>query len=244
LDYLADNPDMGDVFYATTPPGPLIQAVETGVLHVGNLEFSILPNVFIGPEAILDRLVASGTMDSHQAFAESRSNALLVGQGNPKDIQGVADIMREDICVAMSNPESEKASFQVYLDSLVALADLAGMDGAALMELFSGKSGRVIFSNTIYHREVPQMLADGRADVAMVYYHLALHYCRIFPDMFSMVALGGTCDDPQQGPAHSITRYHLGLIGDGGDWGSSFVDFMLRNIAGAFYEKHGLQRLG
>jgi hypothetical protein len=180
--------------------------VETGVLHVGNLELSILPNVFIGPEAILDRLVASGTMDSHQAFAESRCNALLVGQGNPKDIQGVADIMREDICVAMSNPESEKASFQVYLDSLVALADLAGMDGAALMELFSGKSGRVIFSNTIYHREVPQMLADGRADVAMVYYHLALHYCRIFPDMFSMVALGGTCDDPQQGPAHSITR--------------------------------------
>ena len=120
--HLADNPDMGDNLYTTTPPGPLVQAVKTSVLHVGNLALSILPNVFIGPEVILDRLVASGTMDSHQAFAESRGNVLLVGRENPKDIQGVADIMRDDSRVAVSNPESEKASFQCYLDTLVVLA--------------------------------------------------------------------------------------------------------------------------
>ncbi len=242
--HLADNPDMGDVFYSTTPPGPLVQAVETGAIHVGNLTLSVLPNVFIGPEAILDRLVGSGTLDGHQAFAESRGNVLLVSQGNPKDIQGVADIMRDDVRVAMSNPESEKASFQAYLDTLVELAGIAGMEGAAMMELFSRKSGRVIFSTAIHHREVPQMLADGRADVAMVYYHLALRYCRIFPKVFDRVALGGTRDDPQPGPAHRITRYHLGLIGDGGDWGPGFVEFMLGGTAGAIYEKHGLRHLG
>ncbi len=241
--FLVDKPDVGDIFYATTPPAPLVRALEKGVLHVGNLALSVSPNVFISPETILDGLVASGAMKSHRAFAVSRGTALLVRRGNPKDIQGVADFMRDDVCVAMSNPENETASFQVYVETLVALADEAGLDGATLKNLFSENFGRVICSNAIHHREVPQMLADGRADVALVYYHLALRYCRIFPEVFDMVALGGTWDNPQPGPAHRITRYHLGLIGDGGDWGPSFVDFMLGDAAGAIYEKHGLRRL-
>ena len=44
----ADKPDVGDVLYATTPPARLVQALENGVLHVGNLALSVAPNVFIG----------------------------------------------------------------------------------------------------------------------------------------------------------------------------------------------------
>jgi hypothetical protein len=117
------------------------------------------------------------------------------------------------------------------------------MNRGEMMELFSGKSECVIFSSAFHHREVPQMLADGRADVAMVYYHLALRYCRIFPEVFDMVALGGTRDDPQPGSAHSITRYQIGLIGEGGDWRQDFVDFMLGDVARAFYVKNGLRHL-
>ncbi len=67
--FLVGKPDVGDIFYATTPPAPLVRALEKGMLHLGNLALSVSPNVFISPETILDRRVASGTMDSHQAFA-------------------------------------------------------------------------------------------------------------------------------------------------------------------------------
>jgi len=164
--FLAANPDVGDIFYATTPPGPLAEALEKGVLHVGNLALSASPNLFIGPEDFLDRLAAAGTVDSHQVFAESRGNVLLVRHGNPKGIGGVADLMRDDVRIAISNPMSEKASFRVYCDTLVALAVEAGLEGAVLRERLTTGSGGVVFSTAIHHREIPQILADGTADGA------------------------------------------------------------------------------
>ena len=171
--FLDANPDVRDIFYATTPPGPLIAALETGALHIGNLALSAVPDVFIGPGEILDKLSAAGRLESHQPFAESRGNVLLVRKGNPKGIEAVTDLMRGDVTVAISNPDTETASFTVYAETLEALASDAGLDGPALKARLSTKSERVTFSTAIHHREVPQMLADGAADVAMVYYHLA-----------------------------------------------------------------------
>ena len=68
------NPEAQDVFYATTPPAPLLAALEKGVLHVGNLSISASPPVFIGPGGVLDRLVEKKLMESHRAFAESRNH--------------------------------------------------------------------------------------------------------------------------------------------------------------------------
>jgi ABC-type molybdate transport system substrate-binding protein len=240
--FLAANPDADDVFYTTTPPGPLVAALEKGALRVGNLTLSLRPDVFIGPGEILDKLVASGVLESHRPFAESRGCALLVRKGNPKKISAAADFLRDDVRIAMSNPQSEKASFQVYAETLEALAIEAGEDGLALRKRLSAGDG-VVFSKVIHHREVPEIIAAGGADVAVVYYHLALRYVRIFPDAFDMVALGGTVDEPQPGPAHRITRYHLGLLGEGGDWGGAFAGFMTGADAKAIYEIHGLRHL-
>jgi len=243
--FLAAYPDAGDVFYTTTPPGPLVAALEKGGLRIGNLTLSVRPDVFIGPGEILDPLVASGAMESHRPFAESRGCALLVRKGNPRDISSAADFMREDTRVAISNPESEKASFQVYAETLEALATEDGKDGLALKMRLSSTDGGVVFSRVIHHREIPEIIAAGKADVAMVYYHLALRYVRIFPDIFDMVTLGGAPDGP--GPAHRITRYHIGLIGTGenrgGDWGADFAAFMTGQDAKAIYESHGLRHL-
>ena len=241
--FLDKNPEAQDVFYATTPPAPLLAALEKGVLHVGNLSISASPHVFIGPEEVLGKLVGNKRMESHRAFAESRGNVLLVRKGNPKAIGGVADIMGGDITIAISNPESETASFRVYADTLAALADEAGLDSEALKTRLStgGGENRVVYSAAIHHREVPELLASGMADVAMVYYHLALRFTRIFPDVFDFVPLGGTRDDPAPGPAHRITRYHIGLVGGGGDWGPGFADFMTGGEAQGIYRSHGLR---
>ena len=43
-----------------------------------------------------------------------------------------------------------------------------------------------------HHREAPQALADGEADVAMVCYHLALRFVRVYPGGLKSYARGGT----------------------------------------------------
>jgi hypothetical protein len=172
----------------------------------------------------------------------NRGSALLVKKGNPKDIQGIADLARNDIRLFLSNPKTETVSYQGYVETLKGLAAREGIDPAFV---FDGTPGpAIVYGERIHHREAPQAVADGIADVAMVYYHLALRYTRIFPDLFEIIPLDGISDKDGSIPENIISETHLGLIGDGGPWGSIFVDFLASDTVSDIYAKHGLVRIG
>jgi len=44
--FLAANPAVDEVFYATTPPHVIVQALRAGRLRIGNLEISAAPHLF------------------------------------------------------------------------------------------------------------------------------------------------------------------------------------------------------
>jgi len=238
--FLARHPDAVDVFYATTPPRVLVEAIAKGHLRVGNLTLSRAPHVFIGPAPVLDGLVERGLMTSHARFMQSRGNVLLVRQGNPKSITGLRDLLRDDVRLALSNPETEAASYGVYRDTLRGLAAGAGIDVGVLDKLLA--SDRVVHSAAIHHREIPQLVADDRADAAIVYYHLALRYTRVFAGLFEIVKLAPLVGEPGFTPANRVTAYHVGRIGEGGPWGARLLDFMNGDDVASIYRHHGLQR--
>ncbi|MEW6669274.1 MAG: substrate-binding domain-containing protein [Thermodesulfobacteriota bacterium] len=240
--FLQRNIGLSQVFYATTPPGPLVDMLRNGGLKMGNLVLRVSPHVFISPPEVLDRLVADGFMAGHIPFVRNRGNVLLVKKGNPKRIHGVSDVMRGDVRLFLSNPETEKASFTAYYNTLKALA--SGLN--ANQDFPDGKiaQGQVLFGSRIHHREAPQAVADDRADVAVVYYHLALRYVRIFPSLFELVPLGGTASHPQPVAGNSIGLTHAGLVGDGGEWGAAFTRFLSTRAVGEIYAHHGLLPIG
>lgn len=225
-------PDVVDIFYATTPPSVILQSVLQGGLMLGNLHLTIQPDVFISPVNIVDKLVDKGLMQAHRPFSKSRGNVLLVKKGNPKDIRSIADLLRDDVTLTMSNPLTEAASYEVYKQTLLDMAKEQGVDVASVSSLIDKDSTRVVFGESIHHREVPQTIFSGQADTAMVYYHLALRYTRIFPDDFEFIQL--------ESRSHMYTDYHIGLIGDGGHWGQRFIDFMFSDVAREIYRQHGL----
>lgn len=237
--FVADTPDVGDVFYTTTPPAPLLDAVGGRPLVIGNLVLSARPHVFIGPGDVLDRLVAAGAMTAHAPFMRSRGNVILVRKGNPKGVKGVADLFDGAVRLALSNPDSERASHAVYAATLRGLAAEAGVAADTVARTLDG--GRVMHSRIIHHREIPELIAGGLADAAVIYYHLALRYTRIFPDVFDLVGLGGVPDGTPS-PANLTTTYHVGAIGDGGAWGGRFVAFMRSDAVADIYAHHGLTR--
>ncbi|MHB8454062.1 MAG: molybdate ABC transporter substrate-binding protein [Acidiferrobacterales bacterium] len=243
--FLARNEAVRDVFYVTTPPAVLIDAMRHGGVNIGNLHVSVVPQVCISPPAVLDQIVAQGRMATHQPFMRSRGNVLLVLRNNPKGIRGVRDLARSDVRLFLSNPQTEKASNQVYVESLNALARNSGV-ALDFLGAAPGTAGaaRVCFGECIHHREAPQALADERADAAIVYYHLALRYTRIFPDMFEIVPLGGQVHNPQPLPGNQISVFHIGLVGRGGDWGAQLHEFLMGAEATGIYQRHGLARPG
>jgi len=248
--FLRSNPAVRDIFYATAPPGPLIAALDEGGLSIGNMSFAVKPNVFIGPSDVMKRLENSGRVGSARPFAKSRGVVLLVRKGNKRRIKAVDDLLREDVRLACSNPDTEKASFRVYSESLSALLNGAGGDGETLVRHMKGEVGpgrrpRIAHSTSIHHREIPTLLASDAADVAPVYHHLALRYVRIFPDIFEFVPLAGgenAREDFVPGPEHIITTYHAAVLEDeAGEWGKKFVEFMETDEVRSIYKFHGLE---
>ncbi len=232
-EFLKSNSTVNDIFYATTPPKVILDSVLRGGVLLGNLHLNVQPHVFISPENILDKLVAKKQITSHQAFARSSGNVLLVKKGNPKGIEGIADLLRDDVRLTISNPVTEAASYEVYKQTLLDVAVEKELDVSAFSDLIDKDSTRVVFGESIHHREVPQTIYEGNADVAIVYYHLALRYSRIFPDDFEIIKI--------KSKTNVYTDYHIGLMNDAGEWGEKFLDFMLSDEVLELYKEHGLQ---
>ncbi len=233
-----DNPEVERIFYVTTPPGAVLTLLKRGSLQIGNFILSVIPHVFISPPSVLDQAVMAGYMREHTPFMRNRGNVLLVKKGNPKDILGVADLARENVRLFLSNPKTETVSYQGYVATLKGLAARENIDLSFLAAEEPNK--KVVYGERIHHREAPQALVDGHADVAVVYYHLALHYTRIFTELFEMIPLGGTSGDPRPLPENVISLTHAGIIGDGGQWGARFLHFLASGPVREIYAHHGL----
>lgn len=232
--FRSKHPTINNIFYATTPPRILVEALKSGALSLGNLMLSVTPHAFISPAPVLERLVKGGYVREHKPFVKSRGSVMLVRKGNPKRIAGVADLAREDVRIFLSNPTTETVSYEAYATTLRRVAARDGLE-FGFLDAAPGALPRMVYGDCIHHREAPQCLADDRADVAVIFYHLALRYSRIFPDLFELVAL--TADDDA---AQVISAIHIGLVGGGGEWGARLVEFMLGEEVAAVYRHHGL----
>ncbi|MBI5790988.1 MAG: substrate-binding domain-containing protein [Rhodocyclales bacterium] len=238
--FLAAHPAVGDIFYSTTPPSVALQWLDKGHIDVGNLRLSARPHVLISPPAVLDRAIAGGHIDGYRPFMRSRGLALLVRKGNPKGVRGAGDLLRADVRLFLSNPVREKVSHAVYRQGL---QNLAASQGVALHFLDDpsalADTAKLVLGAAIHHREAPQALADGVADVAVVFYHLALRYQRIFPEAFELVRPEPWSEDQ----AGETGRTACGLVGDGGAWGGELLGFLATDSVTQIYRSHGLESI-
>ena len=232
------NPGVADIFYATTPPGPLVSLLKTGSLRLGNLTLSVKPHVFISPPQVLDRPHDQGHIRVQHLLARNQGSVLLVRRDNTKGIRDVRDLMRADVRLFISNPDAEKVSHEGYRQTLERIAAARGLD----MERFS----RTVFGENavrgrrIHHREAPEAVAAGVADAAIVYYHLALRYVRLFADVFDMIPLERPEEKPPTGPQSRNAAIHMGMVGGGGEWGASLMAFLQTRTVADIYFHHGL----
>jgi len=233
-------PAVEEIFYTTTPPRIALQIMRGG-LQIGNFRLSVSPHVFISPPSVLDQLIAEGRMNASWPFMRSRGVVLLVSKENPKNIAGLADLLRKDVKLFLSNPITETVSYQIYTDCLRRLA----MHEGAMLDFLVHAPGqpdpdKLMYGESIHHREAPQAIADGRADVALVFYHLALRYQRIFPELIDFVWPSGSLGDQDCDVGH----FNCGLIGDGGEWGEKLIEFLMSDEVTQIYSAHGLERAG
>ena len=224
---------LSSIFYCTTPPKVYLDWMQSGSIEIGNLRLSMAPDIVIAPDDIMERLAGERVVRRTAVFAQSLGNSFLVRKDNPKNIREVQDLLREDVKLFLSNPVTEGASHMVYRQTLEQCATNAGLAENMIENLINNRE-KMMFGELIHHREAPQAVADGRADVAVVYNHLAIRFTRIFPEFFDRVPL-------DEGEQNTITRYAIGLVDESCELACLAFQHFLSDATGAIYGHHGLQ---
>ncbi len=221
--YLPKNPvvESGQWGYSTSPPVSIPQLKNGGRLAFGNMEIRGIPMVVMGPKPIMNAVIEGGYDDGAPVKILSNfGNVLLVPAGNPKNIRNIWDLGREKVRVVTSNPETEAGSFGNYSSSVFHIAFREVEAATGDIELANKRASRLfngvfnprnnegrkkwVVGDRIHHRDVPQALADGEADVGLMFYHLAKTALEANPGLFEIVPLGGTENDPQPLPGNRV----------------------------------------
>jgi len=164
--------------------------IQTGAVALGNLTLDVsrasgfYPDIFMGYPEPLRQLRQLGVVQPQaRFFCKNRGVALLVGNGNPLGIQGLADVTRTNARIALPDSGDVRAQCRAAADALLGRAAADALF-AAEVPSFPGRLG-------IMHRDLPEMLARSYVDVAFTWYHLVSYWARIFPNRFSLVPVPG-----------------------------------------------------
>ena len=223
--------NLTSIFYCTTPPKVYLDWMQSAAIEIGNLRLSVVPDIVIGPDDIMDKLLSQNKVARNQVFAQSRGNSFLVQKNNPKKIHSIRDLLRDDVRLFISNPVTESASHSVYRQTLEGIAAIQGIAVNSIGDLLA--SDQVMFGELIHHREAPQSVANADADVAIVYDHLALRYCRIFPELFDRIPLPAN-------ECNVTTKYKIGLVDENSQVACDAFDYFFSEKTASIYLHHGL----
>lgn len=112
------HPDIkGHIFYETLPPGILRkQIAANGAITLGNLTIQLKPDVYEAGARVLKQMEEAKQVKGVVAYATNNLE-IMVPASNPKNIQSLKDLGREDVRLSMPNPEWEGVANQIA-DSL------------------------------------------------------------------------------------------------------------------------------
>ena len=186
--------DLANIVVVTLPQPVVVQMVRTGGIALGNLTLEVsrksgfYPDIVMGGPQPLRELRKLGAIEPQaRFFSRNRGLALLVRKGNPLGIHSLTDVTDRGAAVAApaaaEEPES-RTRIRTAVDELIGKSAADAFFAAEALR-FPGRLG-------IVHRDFPEMVARGYADVALTQYHLISYWTRIFPNHFELVPVPGT----------------------------------------------------
>jgi hypothetical protein len=183
--------DLDNIVVVTVPQPIVVKMMRTGGIALGNLVLEVsrksgfYPDVVMaGPEPLRQVRTLGAIESQARFFSRNRGFALLVRKGNPLGIRELVDVARSGARIALPEAVSEPEARARYR---AAVDDLMGKQAAD--DLFAAETPHFPGRIGIVHRDLPEMVARGYADVALTQYHLISYWTRIFPNHFDLVPI-------------------------------------------------------
>jgi extracellular solute-binding protein len=185
--------NLDNIVVVTLPQPVVVQMIRAGGIALGNLTLDVsrrsgfYPDIVMGGPDPLRQLRGLRVIEPEaRFFCQNRGLALLVRKGNPLGIRGLTDVVRTGARIALPDAVNEAGSRARYRAAVDELIGKPAADAFFVAEVsdFPGRLG-------IVHRDFPEMVARGYADVALTQYHLVSYWTRIFPDHFALIPIPG-----------------------------------------------------
>ena len=172
--FQSKHPEIKTVFCETIPPG---QIFKKQLLQQGEIEGQKIaqnPDIFASVNiGHLKKLKGKELMSDYMIYIHNKLE-LMIAAGNPKNINGVEDLGRDDIVQSHPNPLTE-GIFKFYGSEMLKDAGLyAKVTGGQECKSCWAVEGKTWFTSR-HHRETPQRLEDGEADVGIVWTTEVVH---------------------------------------------------------------------
>lgn len=184
------HPEIRTVFFETLPPGLELKQIFAGGARFGDRTLAFYPDVYTAvSRTAMDALVDGGHLDpgGFRPYLRNRLT-LMVPEGNPAGIEGVADLAGDAVRISQPDPENEDIAghiIRMYQDA----------GGKALVHRIMEEKraeGTTVLT-AVHHRETPLRIAKKTVDVGPVWATEAMHARRAgLP--FEEVAPGPTLD--------------------------------------------------
>ncbi|MEH6543615.1 MAG: substrate-binding domain-containing protein [Porticoccaceae bacterium] len=167
-DFQSKNPDVKTVYVETIPPGQILknQLLKQG--EIDGQQTAMNPDIYASVNINhLRRLKKDNLMHDYAIYIHNKLE-LMIAKGNPKQIQSVEDLGRDDLLQSHPNPLTE-GIFKFYGSEM--LKDLGlheKVTGGAECKSCWAVEGKTWFTSR-HHRETPDRIEKGEADVGIVW---------------------------------------------------------------------------
>ncbi|HMA86927.1 MAG TPA: substrate-binding domain-containing protein [Desulfosalsimonadaceae bacterium] len=160
-------PEVAAIFYETLPPGLELNQILAGGMEYNGRTYQIQADVYSSvSRQAMQTLVAKELVNQDDYFTYLHNKlALMVKKGNPKSIHSVLDLGREDLVISQPNPDYENIA-----DHIIAMYGQAGGQTFVEKMLQEKKADGTTLFTTVHHRETPERIIRGKADVGPVWH--------------------------------------------------------------------------
>lgn len=158
-------PYCGKIYFETLPPGILEkQLAAGGTISVGNMTWTVEPDAYFASLNAVKTLIEQGRLSGPPLASATNDLAIMVDEGNPLRIAGLADLVRPNLRLAMPNIQFEDVARQVQ-------QSLVKAGGEALKTAVydaNVKDGSTLLTQ-IHHRQTPLYILQGKVDAGVTW---------------------------------------------------------------------------
>ncbi|MBX2856579.1 MAG: substrate-binding domain-containing protein [Rhodobacteraceae bacterium] len=235
-DFQAKNSEIKTVYVETIPPGQILKGQILNQGEINGQKTAQNPDIYASVNlGHLKQLKKAEIMDEYMVYIHNKLE-LMIAEGNPKNIVGIKDLGRDDLLQSHPNPLTE-GIFKFYGAEMLKEAGLfENVTGGAECKSCWAVEGKTWFTSR-HHRETPQRIEDGEADVGIVWTTEVVH-AKAEGRKIDGVAI------PAPENKQDKVNYAIGTLKTGRNQESAeiFLDYLRTDAAQGIYEKYGFVR--